>query len=153
MAVDAAGNQDPTPASHAWQVLRPGLVIPGAVEQATALAKELVQMRRALARIRLRTLARRRTVLFRTYDALTAGTVEVRARARVRQGGRRRWIRVLAGERDVPGAGRHRVRAKVTKKARRLARGRKTLPLELRLSFTDRAGRSLWATTKLTLKR
>jgi hypothetical protein len=153
-AVDAAGNQDPTPAEHAWQVLRPGLVIPGTVKLATALARELFQMRRALARIRLRALARRRTVLFRTFDALTAGTVQIQARTRIRQRpGRRRWVSVLKGERDVPGAGRHRVRAKVTKKGRRLARRRQTLPVELRLSFTDLARRSLWATSKLTLKR
>jgi hypothetical protein len=152
-AVDAAGNADPTPAEHAWQVLAPGLVIPAAVKQATALAKELVQIRRTLARIRLGALARRRTVLFRTFDALTAGTVEVRARARVRQGGRRRWIATLRGRREVPGAGRHRVRAAVTRKGRRLARRRDVLPLELRLSFRDLAGRSLWAASKLSLRR
>ncbi len=152
-AVDAAGNADPTPAHHAWQVLKPGLVIPAAVKQATALAKELVQIRRALAKLRLRTLARRRTILFSSFDALTAGSVEVSARARIRQGGRRRWVRALKGRREVAEAGRHRVRATVTKKARRLARRRQRLPLELRLSFTDRAGRSLWATSELTLKR
>jgi hypothetical protein len=123
------------------------------VAQATALARELVQMRRALARVRLRTLARRRTLLFRTFDALTAGTVKVRARTRVRQGGRRRWVKLLAGEREVPGAGRHRVRASVTRKGRRLARTRKRLPLELRLGFTDLAGRSLWARSELILRR
>jgi hypothetical protein len=162
-AFDAAGNVDPTPAEHAWQVLRPGLVIPGTVQLATALARELVQLRRALAKIRLRRLARRRTVVFKTFDALTAGTVQIRVRSRVRQGqgqgqGQRqrqgrRWIRLLAGKRDVPAAGRHRVRAKVTKKGRRLARRRQKLPVELRLSFKDLAGRSLWATAKLTLKR
>ena len=152
-SVDAAGNQDPTPAEHAWQVLKPGLVIPGTVKLATSLAKELVQIRRALSKMRLRVLARRRTILFKTFDALTAGNVEIRARARVRQGARRRWIATLKGKRDVPGAGRHRVRAKVTKKGRRLARRRSKLPLELRLSFTDLAGRSLWATSKVTLKR
>ncbi len=152
-AVDEAGNEDPTPAQHAWQVLRPGLVIPSTVTQAVALAKELVQMRRALARIRLRTLARRRSVLFKTFDALTAGTVEIRARTRVRGPRGRRWIGVLVGEREVSKAGPHRVRAKVTKKGRGLARRRKSLPLELRLSFTDLAGRSLWATAKVTLKR
>jgi hypothetical protein len=152
-AVDAAGNTDPTPAHHAWQVLKPGLVIPAAVKQATALARELVQIRRALSKLRLRALARRRTVLFTSFDALTAGTVEVRARARVRQGGKRRWVGTLKGKREVPNAGRHRVRATVTKKGRRLARRRRTLPLELRLTFTDLAGRSLWATSELTLKR
>jgi hypothetical protein len=152
-AVDAAGNQDPTPAEHAWQVLKPGLVIPAAVKQATALAKELVQMRKALARIRLRTLARRRTLTFNTFNALTAGTVGVRARTRVRRGGARRWITVIAGKRKVPGAGRRPVRTRVTKKGRSLARNRRRLPLELRLSFTDLAGRSLWATSKLTLRR
>jgi hypothetical protein len=134
-------------------VLKPGLVIPAAVKQATALARELVQIRRALARLRLRDLARRRSVVFRSFDALTAGTVEVRARARVRQGGKRRWVGTLKGRRKVPEAGRHPVRAAVTKKGRRLARRRQRLPLELRLSFTDLAGRSLWATSKLTLKR
>jgi hypothetical protein len=153
-AVDAAGNQDPTPAEHAWQVLRPGLVIPGTVKLATALAKELVQLRRALARMRLRALARRRTILFRTFDALTAGTVEIKARTRIRQRpGRRRWVQILAGKREVPGAGRHRVRANVTRKGRRLARRRQKLPVELRLTFTDLAKRSLWASSKLTMKR
>jgi len=152
-AVDAAGNTDPTPAHHAWQVLKPGLVIPAAVKQAIALARELVQIRRALSKLRLRALARRRTVLFTSFDALTGGTVEVRARARVRQGGKRRWVGTLKGKREVPDAGRHRVRATVTKKGRRLAKHRRTLPLELRLTFTDLAGRSLWATSELTLKR
>jgi hypothetical protein len=60
---------------------------------------------------------------------------------------------VITGKREVPDAGRHRIRAKVTKKGRGLARRRQRLPLELRLSFTDLAGRSLWATSKLTLRR
>jgi hypothetical protein len=152
-ATDAVGNTDQTPARHAWQVLRPGLVIPGTVRQATALARELVQIRRALAKLRLRALARRRAVVFRTFDALTAGRVAIRSRARVRQGARRRWIGTLKGKRTVPGAGRHRLRATVTKKGRRLARRGERLPLELRLSFRDLAGRSLWATSELTLKR
>ena len=152
-ATDAAGNADPSPARHAWQVLRPGLVIPGTVRLAKSLARELVQIKRALAKTGLRALARRRTLVFKTFDALTGGTVEVRARARVRQGTRRRWIGTLKGKREVPEAGRHRVRATVTKRGRRLARRRQRLPLELRLSFTDLAGRSLWATSKLTLKR
>lgn len=152
-AADAAGNADLTPAEHAWQVLKPGLVIPGAVKLARALARELVQIRRALAKLRLRELARKRTVLFRSFDALTAGTVAIRARARIRQGARRRWIAILKGRREVPGAGRHRVRATVTKKGRRLARRRSSLPLELRLSFTDLARRSFWATSELRLKR
>jgi DNA-binding PadR family transcriptional regulator len=76
------------------------------------------------------------------------------ARARIRQRpGRRRWVRVLEGEREMAGAGRHRVRAKVTQKGRRLARRRQRLPVELRLTFTDLAKRSLWAASKLTLKR
>jgi hypothetical protein len=152
-AVDAAGNQDPTPAQHGWQVLRPGLVIPGTATLAAALARELVQMRRALVRMGLRRLARRRTVLLRTFHSLTAGSVEVRARTRVRSGSRRRWIVVLRGEREVPAAGRHPVRATVTKKGRRLARRRESLPMELRLSFTDLARRSLWTTAKFKLRR
>jgi hypothetical protein len=152
-AVDAAGNQDPTPAEHTWQVLRPGLVIPGTVKLATALARELVQMRRTLVRMGLRKLSRRRGIRFKTFDALTGGTVEVRARARARSRPRRRWVPALKGEREVPGAGRHPVRARVTKKGRRLARRRKSLPMELRLTFTDLAGRSLWATAKFKLRR
>jgi hypothetical protein len=150
---DAVGNTDPTPARHAWQVLKPGLVIPGTVRLAQSLARELVQIRRALAKLRLRKLARRRAVVFRSFDAITGGSVRLRVRARVRQGARRRWIGTLAARREVPGAGRHPLRATVTKKGRRLARRRERLPLELRLSFTDLAGRSLWATSKLTLKR
>jgi hypothetical protein len=152
-AVDAARNQDPTPAEHAWQVLRPGRVIPGTVALATALARELVQMRRALVRMGLRPLARRRFIRFKTFHAITAGTVDVRARARVRSRARRRWIPVLRGEREVPDAGHNPVRARVTKKGRRLARRRKALRMELRLTFTDLAGRSLWATAKFRLRR
>jgi hypothetical protein len=146
--VDEAGNGDPSPAAHAWQVLRPGLVIPGTLKQATVLARELVQMRRALSRVRLRSLRRRRAVTLKGFDALTGGTVEVRASAR----GRRRLV-VLAGERELPRAGRYRVRTKVTRKGRRLARRREKLAMELRLSFTDLAGRSLWASTEVTLRR
>jgi hypothetical protein len=153
MAVDEAGNQDPTPAAHGWQVLRPGLVIPAALKQATALAMELVQLRKALSRVRLRVLRRRRAVTLKRFDALTGGTVEIRARARVRRKGARRWITFLVGTRDIPRAGRYPVRVRVTRKGRRIVRGRRTLPVELRLSFTDLAGRSLWATTKLTMKR
>lgn len=148
-AVDEAGNEDPSPAAHSWQVLRPGLVIPAALKQATALASELVQMRKALARVRLRTLRRRRAVTLRGFDALTGGTVELRTRARVR----RRLITILVGERDIPRAGRYPIRARVTRKGRRLVRGRRKLAVELRLSFTDLAGRSLWATAKLTMRR
>ena len=149
-AVDAAGNQASD--EHVWQVLRPGLVIPGTVKLATALARELVQMRRTLVRMGLRKLARRRGIRFKTFDAITGGTVEVRARARPRSRPRRRWVPALKGEREVPGAGRHPVRARVTKKGRRLARRRKSLPMELRLTFTDLAGRSLWATAKFKLR-
>jgi Concanavalin A-like lectin/glucanases superfamily len=148
-SVDEAGNEDPTPAEHAWQVLKPGLVIPATLRQATALAAELVQMRRALSKVRLRTLRRRRTITLRSFDALTGGTVEVRARARVRG----RWVTVLSGKRKVRRAGRYPVRVTVTTRGRRLARGRETLPVELRLTFTDLARRSLWATTRLTLRR
>jgi hypothetical protein len=150
-AVDAAGNQASD--EHAWQVLRPGLVIPGTVKLATSLARELVQMRRTLVRMGLRKLSRRRAIRFKTFDALTGGTVEVRARARARSRPRRRWVPALKGEREVPGAGRHPVRARVAKKGRRLARRRKSLPMELRLTFTDLAGRSLWATAKFKVRR
>jgi hypothetical protein len=147
--IDEAANEERTPAAHSWQVLRPGLVIPAALKQATALATELIQMRKALARVRLRALRRRRAVTLRRFDALTGGTVEVRASARVR----RRRITILVGKRDIPRAGRYPIRARVTRKGRRLMRGRRRLAVELRLSFTDLAGRSLWATTKLTMKR
>jgi hypothetical protein len=152
-AVDEAGNEDASPATHDWQVLRPGLVIPGTLQQATALARELVQMRRALSKIRLRTLGRRRAVTLRGFDALTAGTVEVRATDRLRRKRGRRRVTLLLGKREIPRAGRYPVRASVTTKGRRLARRRRTtLPVQLRLSFTDLAGRSLWATAKLAMK-
>jgi Concanavalin A-like lectin/glucanases superfamily len=152
-AVDEAGNEDATPATHDWQVLRPGLVIPGTLQQATALARELVQMRRALSKIRLRTLGRRRAVTLRGFDALTGGTVEVRVTDRLRRKRGRRRVTLLRGKREIPRAGRYPVRARVTTKGRNLARRRRTtLPVELRLSFTDLAGRSLWATAKLALR-
>ena len=78
--------------------------------------------------------------------------VRSRARPRNRPRPRRRWVPALKGEREVPGAGRHPVRARVTKKGRRLARRRRSLPMELRLTFTDLAGRSLWATAKFKLR-
>ncbi len=151
-AADEAGNEDPSAAVHTWQVLRPGLVIPGTVRQATALAAELVQMRRALARVRLGTLRRHMAVTFRGFDAITAGEVEVDARAQARRSmGRRRSVTVLTGGRELARAGRYTVPTAVTARGRRLVRGRE-LALELRLSFTDLAGRSLWAGTKVELK-
>jgi hypothetical protein len=153
--IDQAGNVEPTPAGHTWQVLRPGAVIPAVVKQATALATEVVQMRRALARLHLRTLARRKAITLKTFDAMTPGVVEVRVRTRrpPRRQRRPRWITLLTGKREIPRPGRHIIRAVVTKKGRRLARQRRPLPVELRLSFTDSAGRSLWATAEMTMKR
>jgi hypothetical protein len=149
-AADRAGNEA-TPASHAWQVLKPGARIPAAGAQAVALAQELVQLREALRRTRLRKISRRRAIRLDGFDALTAGTAELRARARPKH--RPRGVSFAVALREVPAAGSYPLEAKITRQGRRLARHRARLPIELKLTFTDRAGRSLWATTTTTMVR
>jgi hypothetical protein len=152
---DTAGNQEPGPASHAWQVLKPGLRIPAAVAQAIALAREIVQLRNTFKRLSLRRIARRRTIRLTGFDALTAGRVDLRVRAllRRRPRGRIKRVRVAAARHDLAAAGRYPLRAVVTKRGRQLARRRAKLRVELVLTFTDLAGRSLRATMKTTMVR
>jgi hypothetical protein len=149
-AVDRAGNQGAA-ARHAWHVLKPGIRIPGAGAQAVALAQDLVELRDALKRTRLRPLARRKEIRLAGFDALTAGRVELRARARPRH--RPRGVSFAVARRDVPAAGRYALQAKLTRQGRRLARRQAKLPIQLRLAFTDLAGRSLWAIATTTMRR
>jgi len=85
---------------------------------------------------------------------LTAGTVEFRAIARVRpRRGRYHRVPLLIARREVPGASAYSLAARLTKRGRHLARRRSQLLVDLRLGFTDRAGRALWAQAAATLAR
>lgn len=154
-ASDEAGNMEPSPAVHPWQVLMPGLTIPGVRKQAIFLASAAVGMRNTLRDIPLRRLSRRRTVRLTGFQALTAGTVRLRVNARLRPRRRApiRRVPVLVARREVPSAGTYRLAATLTKRGARLARNRRRLPIELTLMFTDRAGRTLQATMRTTLAR
>jgi hypothetical protein len=154
-ASDEAGNMEPSPAVHPWQVLMPGLTIPGVRKQAIVLAAAAVGMRDTLRDTPLRRLGRRRVVRLTSFQALTAGTVRLRveARLRPRRRGPIRRVLVLVARREVPAAGSYRLEATLTKRGARLARTRRRLPFELTLMFTDRAGRTLQATTRATLAR
>jgi Bacterial Ig-like domain len=153
-ATDQAGNQG-DPASHSWQVLKPGLRIPGTGAQAVALAREIVQLRKALKRLPLRRAARRKSIMLKGFDAPTAGNVEFWAQALVRgrPGGPIRKPTLAYAHREVEAAGRYTLPTLITKRGRRLARTQRKLRVELTLRFTDRAGRSLLATTKTTMVR
>ena len=147
---DEAGNEESSPAGHSWQVLRPGLTIPGVRKQAVFLAAAVVEMRNTLRRLPLRRLSRRRTVRLTGFQALTTGTVRFRATAllRPRPRGPVRRVALLVARREVPAAGGYPLDARLTKRGSRLARRRRQLPVELNLTFTDAAGRSLHATTR-----
>jgi hypothetical protein len=154
-ASDEAGNQEPAPARHAWQVLKPGLRIPATGAQAVALAREIAALRRAFKRMPLRRLARRRAIALKGFDAVTPGIVDFRARALLgrRPRGRIRHVTVAAARYELATAGRYKLAAAVTKRGRRLARRRAKLRVELVLTFTDLAGRSLRAAMKTTMVR
>ncbi len=154
-AVDQAGNSETSPAIHAWQVLRPGLRIPAAGTQALVLASEVVEMRGALRKTSLRRVARRAAITLKTVDAATAGTVLLRVDAVLpaKRPGAARRVRFMSAQREVPAPGVYSLKAKLTERGRRLARRRSSLPVELKLGFTDVAGRSLWATAKAKMAR
>ncbi len=154
-AVDHVGNGEPSPAAHAWQVLRAGLRIPAAGTQALVLAGEVVQVRGALRRSSLRRVARRAAVTLSAVDAATAGTVQLRVDALLPRGraGAARRVRFMTAQRDVPAPGAYPLKARLTQRGRRLARQRSRLNVELKLGFTDVAGRSLWARAKTTMAR
>jgi hypothetical protein len=142
---DAAGNQEPAGAIHEWQVLKPGLRVPGVGAQALALARELVQLRRQLARTPLQRAAARRKLTLTGFDALTAGIVNLRLTVGRVTFGRARW--------DMPEAGRYNLPVTLTRRGRRIARVRREIIVVLKLTFTDRAGRSLRANTRGTMVR
>jgi Big-like domain-containing protein len=152
---DDAGNEESSPAGHSWQVLMPGLTIPGVRKQAVFLAGAVVAMRNTLRDVPLRRLSRRRTVPLAGLQTLTAGTVRFRATARLRprRRGPVRRVALLVARREVPAAGTYRLEATLTKRGSRLARHRRRLPVELSLTFTDVVGRSLHATMRTTMKR
>ncbi len=167
-ASDAAGNLESTPPGWSWRVVASGGTapgsggtppasggtIPGVEKQAVALAEDIVKIRRAISHTRLKRLSRRRGLRLSGLDALTAGTLDFRAVARVspRRGHYRR-VPLLVALRDVPAAGTYSLRARLTKRGRRLVHRQGQLLVDLRLSFTDRAGRSLWAKSAATLGR
>ena len=152
---DEAGNEEPSPAAHSWQVLMPGLTIPGVRKQAVFLAGAVVALRNTLRDFPLRRLNRRRTVHLTGVQTLTAGTIGFRATARLRPRRRAplRRVALLVARREVPAAGSYSLEATLTRRGSRLARRRPRLPVELTLSFTDVAGRSLHATTRTTMTR
>ena len=154
-SVDEAGNAEVSPASHLWQVLRPGLRIPGAGTQALVLAGEVVEVRGALRKSSLRRIARRAAITLNAIDAATAGTVVLHVDALLPRGTARaaRRVRFMMAEREVPAPGAYPLKARLTQRGRRLARRQSRLAVELRLGFTDVAGRSLWASAKTTLAR
>jgi hypothetical protein len=154
-AVDEAGNAEPSPASHLWQVLRPGLRIPAAGTQALVLAGEVVEVRGALRNSSLRRIARRAAITLNAIDAATAGTVVLQVDALIPRGKARaaRRVRFMTAQREVPAPGAYPLKARLTQRGRRLARRQSRLAVELKLGFTDVAGRSLWASAKTTLAR
>jgi hypothetical protein len=123
-----------------WQVLAPGLNVPGVGTQAVALARELVQLRGQLARTPLRRVATRRKLTLTGFDAVTAGIVDLRLTVGRATFGRARWA--------VPEAGRYNLPVTLTPRGRRIARVRREIIVKLTLTFTDRAGRSLHANTR-----
>ena len=153
-AADEAGNVEASPAARTWQVLKAGGTIPGVEQQAVALAGAIARMRRTLSHTSLRRLYRKRSVTLRGFRTLTAGELECRVTTRIRlRSGRYRRVALLRGRRSAPGAGDYSVAAELTKQGRRLVRRRRQLVVTLRLTFTDRAGRSLWAQMDATMTR
>ena len=153
-AADEAGNAEASPAARTWQVLKAGGTIPGVEQQAVALAGAIARMRRTLSHTSLRRLYRKRSVTLRGFRTLTAGELECRVTTRIRlRSGRYRRVALLRGRRSAPGAGDYSVAAELTKQGRRLVRRRRQLVVTLRLTFTDRAGRSLWAQMDATMTR
>jgi len=151
---DAAGNVETTPAGWTWRVLGSGGTIPGVEKQAVALAEDLVRIRKVISHTPMRRLSRRRVVTLRGLRTVTAGTVEFRAIARVRpRRGHFRRVPVLIARRELPRASAYSLAARLTKRGRGLVRRRSQLVVDLRLGFTDRAGRSLWAKAAATLAR
>jgi hypothetical protein len=174
-ASDAAGNLESTPPAWSWRVVAAGGASPGsggtppgsggttvrsietipAVEkQAVALAEDIVRIRKAISHTPLRRLRRKHVLRLNGLDAVTAGKLDFRATARVRpRRGHYRRVPLLVALREVPAAGTYSLKARLTKQGRRLVRRHVQLLVDLRLGFTDRAGRSLLAKSAATVGR
>jgi Bacterial Ig-like domain len=153
-ASDAAGNAEPGPATRNWQVLQAGGTIPGVDRQALALAAAIVRIRKTVTHVSLRRLARRRALTLKGLRTPAAGTVDFRVTTRVRpRRGHVRRVTLLRARREVSAPGLYSVKARLTRPGRRLARRRAQLLVDLRLAFTDRAGRALWTRVAATMTR
>ena len=131
----------------------PGPLIPNAAALLAALNGDLRELGRVLQRLGIQGVLRRRGASIQG-DALTAGTerfdVFVTRATSISAAAR---TRILSGKRTFAGAGKARVRLKLTRKGRRLLRRTRRARLELRGSFTDRAGKRTAAKRRASLKR
>jgi hypothetical protein len=137
-AIDAAGNADPTPASHTWTV------VPGLDRIESRLSTDLAQATKALKRMGTRKLSKRGRFTVKGIDMLLAGKLSVVVKGATV---------VAKGSRRVSGPGRYAVTTKLTRKGRRMLRRGGGATLTVRIKFGDELGRTATTSRSVALRR
>jgi hypothetical protein len=147
-ALDAVGNVDPTPAVHRWTVM------PALDRIKSRLGADLAIVAKALKRLGIRKLVKRGGFAARGVDALVGGKVFLAVNGTPRgSAGVARKIALAKGSRSIPRAGRYSLRAKLTRKGRRLLRKDRRATVTLQIRFRDALGRVATANRSLGLRR
>jgi virginiamycin B lyase len=115
------------------------------------LARDMRSVARALRRLGIRRIQRRRAIAHR-FTPLTAGRIAVTWAAQA-QRTKGRSIVIARGSATARAAGPLTVAVKLTRSGRKLIRRSRRLHMVLRAAFRPQAGRAVSATTRLTLER
>ena len=130
-------------------------VAPTAGQIRAALSGDLKAAARLLKRLGIEKLRKSRQAKVKGVDALRAGTVRMTGHAGGSgKGSAAKRVSVLSGKRKFTKSGKGTLTFKLTKKGRRLLRGKRTLTITLRASFTPANGKKTSAKArKVTIKR
>jgi CSLREA domain-containing protein len=153
-ALDAAGNQDPTPAVKEFTVVAapPPPLRPAPVPDPAGVVRRSVQSAvGALKRLGIRKLLKARKVTIAFTGLAGSGTMRFEAGVGRIEPARR--VVVVSGSLRLSGSGGHKLTAKLTKPGRKLLRGRRAMKLWVRVVFTSRAGQVTKRTGTVRLGR
>ena len=147
-AIDAAGNVDPTPATHKWAVM------PGIRRVESALSANLAGVVKRLKRFGIGKLVRRRGFKAKGIETLLPGklSVVIDGTLQGRAGVARKTV-LARGARSVSRADRHAVKVKLTRRGRRVLRGDRRARVTVRVKFGDEFGRTTTASRSVGLRR
>ena len=147
-AIDAAGNVDPTPATHRWAVM------PHIRRIESALSADLGGVVNRLKRFGIGKLVKHRGFKAKGIQTLLAGklSVVINGKLQGRAGVARNAV-LAKGARSVSRAERYAVKVKLTRQGRRVLRRDRRARVTIRVKFGDELGRTTTTSRSVGLRR